>query len=228
MLISDWTFMQAGIVVMRLTERVAPGAEREELARRIADTADPLPFAFECLRWLRKDDKTPEPERLLPPECEEEIGRRIVGRIRLKAQEAPLYKTFGADTPGLLWLWSRHGEEGEVGRYITERLEGGVDEVDAFLGTFVGRAWGVETGLSHKADLRRDAYDAITKLVDPEIIVAKLKAKVGAELDTPEYYLGDEIPYERRLAHQFAYVYAQARQAADSPQAAGPVDGEES
>jgi hypothetical protein len=221
MLVSDWTFMQAGILVAHLAGRLTPGTEREELARRIADTAAPLPFAVECLRWFRKGNDTPEPERLLPAEGEEEFGRRVAERIRAKAREAPLYKTFGADAPALLWLWNRHAEDGEVGRYLAERLEGGADEVDALLGTFVGRAWGMESGLSHKADLHREAYDAIARLIDPEITLKKLKAQYGAELDTPQYHLGDEVPYERRLAHQFAYIHAHVRQAADTRPSAG-------
>jgi hypothetical protein len=52
----------------------------------------------------------------------------------------------------------------------------------------------------------------------------KLKAQYGAELDTPEYHLGDEMPYERRLAHQFAYIHAHVRQAADTRPPAGNED----
>jgi hypothetical protein len=163
----------------------------------------------------------PESERLLPAECEEELGRRVAERIRVKAEEAPLYKNFGADAPRLLWLWSQHAAEGEVGRYLTERLEGGTDEVDAFLGTFVGRAWGMESGLSHKADLHREAYDTIALLVDPEIVLNRLKAKYGGELETPEYHLGDEVPHERQLAHQFASIHAHVRQAAVTAQDPG-------
>ena len=217
MLISDWTFMQAGILVTRLAGRLPAGPEREELARQIVDAADPLPFAFECLRWFRKGDSTPEAERVLPAECEEELGRRIAERIRGKAVEAPLYKTFGPDTQRLLWLWNQHAGDREVGRYLAERLEGGADEVDALLGSFVGQAWGVESGLSHKADLNREEYDAIARLIEPEIILSKLKAKYGSELESPEYYFGDEVRHERQLAHQFAYIHAHVRQAADTP-----------
>jgi predicted KAP-like P-loop ATPase len=212
MLIPDWTFSQGAILVMRLASRIPAGAEREALARQAVETAEPLPFAFECVKWFRKGDETPETERVISAECEEELGRLVAARIRLGAQEEPLYKTFGADAPRLLLLWNKYGEPGEVGEYLKQQMERDASEVDVLLGTFVGRAWGLESGLSHKADLERDNYDAIAKLVDPEFIVAKLKAKYGSELDAPEYRLGDDGPYELRLAHQFVYVHQHVKQ----------------
>jgi len=227
MLISDWTFMQAAILVMRLVRQVPAGAAREEAARQIVDVAQPLPFAFECLKWLRKDDKRPESERVVSAECEEELGRAVAERVRVAAQEAALYKVFGNDAPRLLWLWNKYGAPGDVGRYLAERFETGVGEVEAFLGAFVGRTWGMESGLSRKADLMRDSYDTIAKMIDPQIILSKLKGEYGVELDTPEYRLDDERPYERRLAHQFAYLHAHVRQEASAESGAEAAeDGE--
>jgi hypothetical protein len=216
MMIPDWTFSQGAILVMRLASRIPAGAERERLARQAVETAEPLPFAFECVKWFRKGDETPETERVVSAECEEELGRPVAARIRLKAQETPLYKTFGADAPRLLWLWNKYGEPGEVGQYLKQQMERDASEVDVLLGTFVGRAWGLESGLSHKADFERDNYNAIEKLVDPEFIVAKLKAKYGSDLGTPEYRLGDNGPYELRLAHQFVYIHQHVKQETQS------------
>jgi predicted KAP-like P-loop ATPase len=223
MLIPDWASSQAAILVMRLASRIPQGVEREDLARQAVETAVPLPFAFECVRWFRKGEETPETERVVSAECEEQLGRVVATRIRYKAQEGPLYKAFGADAPRLLWLWNKYGEPEEVGKYLKKQMETDISEVDALLGTFVGRAWGLESGLSHKADLERDAYDAIARLVDPDFIVEKLKTKYGTELDTPEYRLGDDGPYERRLAHQFAYIHLHVRQ---ETQAQSPETGE--
>jgi predicted KAP-like P-loop ATPase len=227
-LLSDWTFMQAAILVLKLVGRIPAGAEREQLALQAVEAAEPLPFAWECMKWFRKDDQTPENERVVSAECETELARRVAERIRAAAQGEPLYQRFGADAPRLLWLWNRYGEPGQVGRYLEEQLNSDAGEVDVFLATYAGKAWGFESGLSHKADLERDAYDAIAKLIDPEIVMAKLKAKYGAELNTPEYYLGDELPYALRLAHQFAYIHQRVKQETQPAKSSGDVEDKHS
>jgi hypothetical protein len=75
---------------------------------------------------------------------------------------------------------------------------------------------------------RSEAYDTIAQLVDPEIVLNRLKAKYGAELETPEYHLGDEVPHERQLAHQFASIHAHVRPAAVTPQDSGSAGSEAS
>lgn len=221
MLLSDWTFTQAAILVMKLVGRTPAGAEREQLALQGAQVAEPLPFAWECVKWFRKDDQTPENEGVVSAECETALGQCVAGRIRAKAQEGPLYRTFGVDAPRLLWLWSRYGEPAAVGHYLEERLESDPGEVDAFLAAYVGQAWGLESGLPQKADLGRDAYDAISKLIAPEVVMAKLRARYGGELYTPEYHLGDERPYALRLAHQFAHIHRHVTQEVRAHDASG-------
>jgi hypothetical protein len=65
----------------------------------------------------------------------------------------------------------------------------------------------MESGLSHRADFQRETYDALAKLVDPGFVLAKLRARHGAELDAPEFYHSRETPLARRIAHQFAYIH---------------------
>jgi hypothetical protein len=74
MLALDWTFMQAAILVSSSVRRVSVGTDREDLAREVMRTAEPLAFAVECLRWLRKGEKDLESERLLPAAVETELG----------------------------------------------------------------------------------------------------------------------------------------------------------
>ncbi|MDQ3777116.1 MAG: hypothetical protein M3461_23565 [Pseudomonadota bacterium] len=76
----------------------------------------------------------------------------------------------------------------------SSRFEANPNEVDSFLDTFVGEAWGMESELQHRADFRRDAYDAVARLIDPDFIVANLKQRYGAELDAPTFYHDSETP----------------------------------
>jgi hypothetical protein len=50
------------------------------------------------------------------------------------------------------------------------------------------------------------------QLIDPEIVIAKLEAKHGAESKAPQHHLGDERPYALRLAHQFVYIHQPVKQ----------------
>jgi hypothetical protein len=90
--------------------------------------------------------------------------------------------------------------------YLRKRFDLDASEIDDFLATYVGKAWGM-SGLSHVADFDRGNFDAVAALVPPDCIFGKLRERYGAELDSPEYHYSDDVPLARRLAHQFAVIY---------------------
>jgi hypothetical protein len=63
--------------------------------------------------------------------------------------------------------------------------------------------------LPHKADLRRDTYDAIAKLIAPAVVMDNLRALYGSALDGAQYLHGSDVPFERRIALQFAHIHQQ-------------------
>ncbi len=73
-------------------------------------------------------------------------------------------------------------------------------------------AWGLESGLAKKAELQRDGYDAITRLIGAEKILAHLRTQYGDAVDSEEYFLSDEIPADKRAAIQFGYIHKQVLQ----------------
>ncbi len=212
MLLSDWTFRQAAILVSHLMKLLLPGNEREALAGAIIQAAQPLPFGMECLRWMRHDPREQEEERLIAAAAEERLSQTLVERIRTHAAQAPLYETFGRDAPWLYFFWNRQ----EGGRAVATHLRGGFEanpgDVDRFLDVFVGEAWGMESGLPHRADFDRGNYDSVAALIEPDFILTNLKQRYGAELDAPEYYHNSETSLARRIAHQFAYIHLKAQE----------------
>jgi hypothetical protein len=216
MFISDWTFSQAAILISKLVQRLPLGREREDLARQIMKEAEPLACAFECLRWLRKDTDQPEEDRVIAVEAEEEIGSILADRVRSEATKGPLYRSHGTDAPRLFWIWNKHGQDREVESYLLKRFQTDPAETDDFLATYVGKAWGMENGLSRVADFNRDNFDAVEKLINPELLFAKLKERYGAALDTPQYYHSQDMPITRRIAHQFASIYKGVKKAESS------------
>lgn len=230
----DSTFSQAGILAGQLLLRIPAGAEREELARRIVQEAEPLPFAFECFRWMRKGEKDPESERVMSEAAEAEVGRILIERTRARAAETPPWRDFPQDCPGICWIWKKYGDPPDVGEYLEARFGENPGEVPVFLTTYVPDAWGMESGLRHKGDFRREAYDMVKDLVDPEKMAAWLRDIYGVEIDHGDHYKPDTVPFERRIAVQFGFIHrkvkeeAQAKAAAEGTAAtAAEVEAEE-
>lgn len=217
MLMSDWTFRQAGVLVAQLLRCLAPGEEREALAYMIFQQVQPLPFGLECLRWTRHDEKEPEEDWIVSPAAEERICVTMADRIRAQAAESPLYQLFATDAPWLYWFWNKRDGGQGVATHLRARFEENPHEVDSFLDTFVGEAWGMESGLPHRADFDRGNYDAVVELIDPDYLMANLKQRYGAELDAAEYDHGSEAPLPRRIANQFAYIHMEVRKAKTKP-----------
>jgi hypothetical protein len=140
MLMSDWTFSQAPILVMKLVRQLPMQNERADLAKRAIQEAQPLAFAFECLRWLRKDADQPEGERVIAAEAEEEIGSILADRVRSEASKQALYRSYETDAPRLFWIWNKYAQGREVESYLLKRFETNPAEIDDFLSVYVGRA----------------------------------------------------------------------------------------
>jgi hypothetical protein len=223
MLLSDMTFRQAAILVKHLVRQTSVIADRENLAKQIMAQAEPLPFAFEFYRWIRHYKEDAEADRFVTDTGEEDILQVLVERIRAEAKRDPLYRTYKRDTPALFYAWKRKAADGEIEKYLREWLDRDDTEVDAFLDVYVGEAWGLESGLPHKADFSRSQYDGVAEVIDPAFIAAKLRSRYGNELDNPQYHHSSDTPVGRRIAHQFSSV----RKAATEIAAAAKTDERE-
>lgn len=212
MMLADMTYMQAAILISHLMKRVAAGQEREALADEISREVQPLPFGFEYFRWIRKSDDQDKADRLISIEAEERQSTILTERIRSHAIKTPLYLSFGRDTRMLYWLWNKQAGGAEVAEHLQYCFKENPKEVDLFLDTYVGEGWGLESGLPHRSDFNRDSYDEIAKLLNPKIIAENLRQRFGVELDTSEYYHGDNIPLARRIAHQFTFIHQKVQE----------------
>lgn len=219
MFTSDLTFRQSAILVAHLLRRIPSGPEREAAADEIFQQAQPLPFAFECLRWVRHDAGQPEADRIIAADAENRVASALADRIRSQGLKSPLYQGFGGDASALYWLWNKHSDGSAVQAHLRSCFQANPAEVDNFLESFVGYAWGMESGLPHRADFDRGSYDAVAKLLEPDFIVTNLKQRYGAELDTPQFHHGNETSLACRIAHQFTYIHLKVQE--EKVQAAG-------
>jgi hypothetical protein len=175
---------------------------------------------------MRKYDNTPDEDRLLSASAEDGLGRAVADRVRDAAGREPLYVTFGGDAPNLYWVWRKYGDAAAVAEHLAGRFKEHAGEADAFLGSFVGMAWGMESGLSHPAAFGRSHYDAVTELVDPEVVLAALRPRYGSWLDTPRFHPPGETPLPQRIAEQFAAVHKKVQQEAQERDAQAPAGDE--
>ena len=200
------TSAQAAVLIYKLVCQVSDNQDRERIAREVIKQAIPLPFAFECLRWLRKDKESTS-QAAVRPRVEQELCKHLAARIRGAALDEPLYISFpDSDSTALFWAWNEYGPKGDAKRYLIKRFESNPNEVPKFLASYVGVGWGID-GLSHKSDLRTDSYDAIVKLIDAKTIVKRLKSIYGANIESAEYRSSDEVSDEQRIAQQFVAIH---------------------
>ncbi len=201
------TFNQAAILAIQLVRQIPPGSNREDLARRIIKEAEPLPFGFECFRWLRPGKDEPETERTIPASVEEEFGQILAYRVRDAAAKEPPYLSFPDGAPALLWIWNKYGEPAAVENYLSDRFQNNPQEAPKFLLLYVGLAWGMESRLSHRSDFMRENYDSVCSLINPELVLNHLRSVYGPEVDTVGYHPSRELPDEQRIAYQFTSIH---------------------
>lgn len=225
---SGGPFTQAAIVMYFLIKSVVDGEARLNLAREVLRVAVPLPFASECLRWM-----FPSPRRV-PDEWvfnQANFGQLrtqfVTERIVPSDTREPLYRQFGSHARTLYDWWHEVDAAGLASR-LSACLEAGDEEVDTFLDTFVGEAWDLDTGMPHRSDLDRHAYNYIAGFIAPEQIAQRLRARYGALLNEPQFDHGSGVALPLRIAHQFMYVHARVLAEADGQaQAQAVPDGAE-
>ncbi len=200
---------QLAILIAHLLKAIPVGEARDRMAERIIEVAEPLTFAADCIRWMQPSRDDQEAQYLLATATIDRLRELIVARAAEKDRDSPLYRQFGYEARVLYWLW-RKVDAASVSARLRVNLEGQGEEVDAFLDAHVGEAWGLTDGLPRRADFRREAYDDIARLINPEEIARDLRRRYGAELEHPEYHQNDDVPFARRLAHQFVVVHAAA------------------
>lgn len=200
------TRLQAAILFKELIARALPYPERLPLIERLLQDATPLSFATECLTWVRHKADRGANRNVVEAADNDRLEAVIASRVASEFDAAPTYLTHGHDAPRLLWLWARV-KSAEVQAAMRRRFDEHPAEVDAFLQSYIGEGWSMESGLPVPGDFEREHYDRVEQLVGVEYVMANLKARYGRELDNPVEYAPSDWPSGRRVAHQFATVY---------------------
>src|ERR1700677_338697 len=106
----------------------------------------------------------------------------------------------------LAW-WERVSGPGPVHAYTSGQVKEDPTSIFELMKSYLPMGWGMTTGLPVESSFDRDTYNAVSKVMAPATIAATLQSIYGEELATPNYRLPLREPRERRLAHQFVFVY---------------------
>ncbi|MEW4426827.1 P-loop NTPase fold protein [Paenibacillus pabuli] len=203
-------FSHGAMLVSDLVSKV-PTDERSSLAKEIMHVAEPITFGYECLRWFKTHtEEKPDPEGFNLREMDE-IGRTFAERISVfEGGLTSLTNEFESKLAALLYTWIKYGEAREVNERITSWLDENPKNVNQLLLCYLPTAWGLESGLSYKADFELDQYKGISKVVDPEVIMKVLNRVYDNLSDVDEYPRSTETSLQLRAAKQFSWLHKNA------------------
>ena len=200
------TSSQASILVNQLLRNV-PAAERLEVAKRVLLKAEPLPFAAECLLWMRPNDKREDTKPQFSQEDIADIGKVLAGRVKETAAGKVMYKEYPDEALSLMSLWAAFGSQDEVRSYLRETITQDAQNAPELLRSFTGNAWSGASPIAHKADFQRNNYDTLAQFMDTDQLYATLQVIYGERLDSSDYPRFDNGPPDERIARQFAWIH---------------------
>jgi hypothetical protein len=199
------TMQRAARLMSKMFARVRP-EDRFELAKTLVSSDESLPFTIEVFRWLGAANGS-----VLSPEQANVLGALLAARISDLWQNDNPFETLGRAVGASLHLWSTYGEAGAVKEHLESRIRGEADAIFALMASFLGQAWSMDTGVPLEPDFRREAYDAISRFVDPALIFATLQEIFGDSVGIGDFYEMEQLPAQERLAHQFGFIHRVAQ-----------------
>lgn len=198
--------MQAVICVRQLMRRI-PAEERASIAIGVMADAETLKFACDAARWLGAGDGTVE--AVLTDEEEKQMQAALGTRIELylTAQPKAIWILEPKNAGTYLSWWQRVSGPDPVCAYTSRQVKEDPTSIFELMKSYLPTGWGMTTGLPVESSFDRDTYNSFSGVIDPAAIAAALQLIYGEELATPNYHLPRREPRERRLAHQFMFVY---------------------
>ncbi len=200
------TFGQGAMFTGDCIENFKNKEEQLELAKDVILNADTLYFAAECFRWFPRDtEEHPNPQGFSYEEFSKLAGilaKRISHELsNIENIEIEKIENF----PYVLSIWNEYGEPREATDAITLKIRTEKEFVFELLNCYTPTSFG-EFG-SRKSSFRKDNYDFIQKVVDPNVIVEAINEvynDLAIDERYPEYL---DVPRNEELARQFLWLH---------------------
>lgn len=200
---------QAGILISHLIGRLPLGEPRVTLTKQVIESADPLWFGSEVLRWLYvTDDADKADSNTLTKEQHEEVGKLLVELIKAHTNSGqPLFSINEPQVQSLLFEWQRVDGREPVQAHLSAVFSSNFENIAIFLQAITGISWSLGDGQPHVADLRINQLENIKLIYDLDSLASLIKSHLIGDFANPQYYPDSDTPIGQRLAEQFIYVY---------------------
>jgi predicted KAP-like P-loop ATPase len=198
-------FSQAGFLVSQLIKNIPSGLERYTIAKDVISEAEPISFAFECLRWIKTAEKQAETEQCFSVDEENKLDTIMAQKISDYAKTQDLFEGDTSNVPGFFRVWAKSLSKQEASKYVESFVSSSSGNVLKVLRSYLGRAWAGNKPV--QADLQFEQFQEISKIVDPAILFSALEQIYGEELSQPEYENFTGKDDDLHLANQFSFLY---------------------
>jgi hypothetical protein len=190
-------------------------SEREAVGERVMETAEPLAFAAECLRWLRLKKSRTDERRPLDDEAWKRVSERLAARIERFADQLEHPIWLEDRGIGLMYRGRDGGQQESMRRHAAKWLDQDPTLVTPLLKAAAGVAYGGSLGMAFQQDLTTDKYEGLNEVADlndvrTAVMRVRGDAPVPADFPTVRYELQPASTADRLMLDQFAWQDARA------------------
>lgn len=198
-------FSRGALLATYLVEAQVNENDRRGLAIEVMNVAEPITFAMEVVRWLRRKKSE---ESVISPDSLQIITSALANRIEtLASQGIDFFDEFKDQTPHLLWFWEMFGSKENADKYINTYLAANIRNVHQLLESVVPIAYPMDGSPPHKSEFERHQYDYLQSFVDLDSVYELLKSNFGDKLKSEQYPYDFGESSELRYARQFAWIH---------------------
>ncbi|MBL7066248.1 MAG: hypothetical protein ISS29_00080 [Candidatus Marinimicrobia bacterium] len=176
----------------------------------IIEKSEPVTYSLKCFYELTNDDKSKPDKSLLSDKQIKELNALLLSRIITISGSKIFYIEYGKEAEELIWYWYNWGDKEELTRYLHSTFSKDHYNVVIFLSIFLTTIDDLNNRTTGKVSFRRETFDKIIKLIDPQVLFTQLKSIYGDKLDKAEkawLYGAQDIDDNKKVAFQFAAFY---------------------
>ena len=198
-------FSRGALLVAYLIESQANEEQRHNLAVNVINIAEPITFATEIIRWLRRKETD---ESALSADDLQDVANTLANRIEaLALQGLDFFEEYSDQAPHLFWFWGKFGSKENADKYISDYLTANIRNVHRLLDAVVPIAYPMDGSPPHKSEFKRSQYNSLQSFIDLNLVYDLLKTNFGDKLDSEQYPHDFREASELQYAKQFAWIH---------------------
>lgn len=198
-------FSRGALLDAYLIEAQTKEEDRYGLAIEVMNIAEPITFALEVVRWLKRRETE---SSAISPDNMKKITDALANRIEtLAEQDIDFFDEYLDQAPHLLWFWSKFGSKDSADKYLTKFLNTDIQNVHKLLNSVVPISYPMDGSIPHKSEFEREQYNHLQSFVDIGVIYEVLKKTYQDELESEQYPYNDGKSQDLMFAKQFAWIH---------------------